>query len=235
MPHASRSRRLYLQFVASCFAVYFSIYHHLKIEGTQYIPSRGPLFVLINHVSILEPLALGIAMVNRQVLPGVHIFTVAKKELFSSAPFAWFLNSIGMFPIDREHTDMAAMRTMLTILKQNKMIAMAPEGSRSPNGQLQAFQPVVAKIAITRQVPILPVGASGAEKALPLGSKIPRSHPILLRFGPVFELSEFYNLPLTDEQVDRASWVMRAHVAQLLPEWMRQVPPPSGRVGARRF
>ncbi|MEW5720693.1 MAG: hypothetical protein AB1817_18860, partial [Chloroflexota bacterium] len=71
-------------------------------------------------------------------------------------------------------------------------------------------------------------------KAMPIGAKFPHPAPITVRFGPIFELSEFYNVDLTDELADRASWVMRAHVAELLPEWMRQVPPPSGRIGERR-
>jgi 1-acyl-sn-glycerol-3-phosphate acyltransferase len=140
-----------------------------------------------------------------------------------------------MFPIDRERFDMVAMRTLLNVLRDNKMIAIAPEGTRSPTGKLQAFQPVVAKIAITRRVPILPAAAIGSEQALPVGAKFPHPKPITIRFGPIFELSEFYNIELTDEIADRASWVMRAHVAELLPEWMREVPPPSGRIGERKI
>ncbi len=227
--------RIYIRLVAALFAIYLRGYHRLHIEGAENIPRHGPLFILINHISLLEPFALGVALVKQGLVPGEHVWTVAKKELFVSAPMAWFLKSIGMFPIDREHTDIGAMRTMLTILKENKMIAMAPEGTRSPTGQLQAFQPVVAKIAISRRIPILPVGAFGAEKALPVGAKFPRPHSITLRFGQVFELSEFYNAVLTDERADRASWVMRAHIAELLPEWMREVPPPSQRVGARKL
>lgn len=234
MPYTLHSRRIYLRFVTFCFTAYFRIFHRLRIEGAENIPQKGPLFVLINHVSLLEPFALGIGLMSRGIFPGVDVYTVAKKELFHTAPIAGFLRSIGMFPIDRERTDLAAMRTMLTYLKEGKMIAMAPEGTRSPTGQLQSFQPVVAKIAVSRHIPILPVGASGAEQALPVGAKIPRAHPITVRFGPVFELSEFYNTELTDERADQASWVMRAHVAALLPEWMREPPLPLDRVGARK-
>lgn len=226
MPGIS-ARRMYIRFVKSVFGAYFHFYHHLRIEGTEYIPDHGPLFATINHVSFLEPFALGIAMVERGVYPGIDIWTVAKKELFESPPLASFFRTIGFFPIDREHSDMPAMRTMLNFLRQNKMIAVAPEGTRSPTGQLQEFQPVLAKIAVSRHIPILPVAASGAERAMPVGSPIPRPIPITLRFGPVFELSEFYDRPLTEEQVARAACVMRAHVAELLPEWMRELPPRS--------
>lgn len=235
MEPVSLRRKLYAKFVAGVFGVYFDLYHHLKIEGTENVVRRGPLFVLINHISLLEPFALGVSLVRCGIWPGADIMTVAKKELFNSSFSTFFLRSIGMFPIDREATDMTAMRTMLSILRDKKMIAMAPEGTRSPTGQLQAMQPVVAKIAVTRRIPILPVGAFGAEQALPVGAKFPRPVPITLRFGPIFELSEFYDVPMTDELADRASWVMRDHIAALLPEWMRQLPPPSGRVGARKM
>ena len=234
MPQASLRRQVYIRSVAAVFAAYFRIYHRLKIEGVDNIPLHGPLFVLINHISFLEPFALGVGLMQQPLLPSVDIFTVAKKELYHFKPIGKFFDSLGFFPIDRERMDMTAMRTMLNVLKQNKMIAMAPEGTRSPTGQLQAFQPVVAKIAISRHIPILPAAAFGVEKAMPVGAKFPKPYPITLRFGPVFELSEFYNIELTDELADKASWVMRAHIAELLPEWMRQVPPPSHRAGARK-
>ncbi|MGE5265118.1 MAG: hypothetical protein ACM3S0_17190, partial [Acidobacteriota bacterium] len=96
------------------------------------------------------------------------------------------------------------------------------------------FQPVLAKIAVTRRIPILPVGAFGAEQAMPVGSLFPRPVPIVLRFGPIFELSEFYDRPLTEEQVAQAACVMRAHVAELLPEWMRELPTPLRRAERER-
>jgi 1-acyl-sn-glycerol-3-phosphate acyltransferase len=234
MSAISLRRRVYTKTVANLFGVYYRLYHHLRVQGAEHIRAHGPLFIVINHISALEPFALGVALADHGALPGVHYWTVSKKELFQFPLVAAFFGSLGMFPIDRARFDMVAMRTLLNVLRDDKIIAMAPEGTRSPTGKLQAFQPVVAKIAITRRVPILPVAAIGSEQAMPVGAKFPHPKPITIRFGPIFELSEFYNVELTDQVVDRASWVMRAHVAELLPEWMRDVPPPSGRIGERK-
>jgi len=235
MPDISLRRRIYIEIVKDLFGAYYKLYHRLRVEGAEHIRAQGPLFIVINHISVLEPFALGIALADHGVLPGIHYWTVSKKELFQFAPLAAFLSSLGMFPIDRERFDMVAMRTLLNVLRDGKIIAIAPEGTRSPTGRLQAFQPVVAKIAITRRVPILPAAAIGSEKAMPIGAKFPHPQPITIRFGPIFELSEFYAAALNDELADRASWVMRAHVAELLPAWMREVPPPSGRIGERKM
>ena len=227
-------RRIYVGFIVGCLSFYYRLYHRLQIEGSEHIPDHGPLFITINHISYLEPFALGVGLIEHGVMPGDHFWTVSKKELFAWPPLARFLSSINMFPIDRERTDMGAMRRILNVLREGKMIALAPEGTRSPSGRLQAFQPVIAKIAISRRIPILPVGAMGTEKALPVGAKFPYPVPITIRFGPVYELSEYYDVTLTDELADRASWEMRSHIAELLPEWMRELPPASGRVGARK-
>lgn len=235
MPDISLRHRVYIQTIKIILGAYYKHYHHLRVEGVDHVRAEGPLFIIMNHISALEPFALGVALADRGVIPGVHFWTVSKKELFQFPPFAAFISNMGMFPIDRERFDMAAMRTLLNLLRENKIIAIAPEGTRSPTGKLQAFQPVVAKIAIRRRVPILPAGAIGSEQAMPIGAKLPRPRPITIRFGPIFELSEFYNVKLTDELADRASWVMRAHVAALLPEWMREAPPPSGRIGERKI
>ncbi len=226
--------RLYVLIVKDLLGLYYKTYHRLKVEGAEHLRREGPLFIIINHVSYLEPFALGVALCDHGILPVSHFWTVSKKELFQFPPIGKFLSSLGMFPIDREKTDMAAMRTMLGVFKAGKMIAMAPEGTRSPSGRLQAFQPVVAKIAISRHIPILPAAAIGAEQAMPVGSKFARPKQITIRFGPVFELAEFYDQPLTDAEADRASWMMREQIAALLPAWMRELPPPSGRVGARK-
>jgi 1-acyl-sn-glycerol-3-phosphate acyltransferase len=234
MANASLGQRLYVRTIAAIFGAYFRVYHRLKFEGLEHIQTRGPLLIILNHISNLEPFALGVALVEHGIVPGVDMWTVSKKELFKRSWLARLLGSVGMFPIDRENINMSAMRMMVRVLSDGKILALAPEGTRSPTGKLQLFQPVIAKIAVTRRVPMLPVGVIGADKALSTKSKIPRPVPITLRFGPVFELREFYDAPLTDETVERAAWEMRAHIATLLPEWMREVPPYSGRVGARK-
>ncbi len=227
MSKGSWLQTIYVRIIAGALKVYFKLYHRVRIEGLEHIPAQGPLFVILNHVSNLEAFIIGISLVDKGLIPGIDVLTVAKKELFEHRLPARFFRSIGFFPIDRERTDMAAMRTMMTLLKEGKIICIAPEGTRSTTGQLQLFQPVVAKIAVSRRVPLLPAGAIGSAEALPRGTKFPRPVPITLRWGPVFELSEFYNKPMTEEESARAAWVMREHIAELLPEWMRELPPSS--------
>lgn len=228
----SPAHRLWTGFIGALLDAYFTLYHRWRIEGLEHVPTHGPALLIVNHVSMLEPVAVFPLSRRLGLVPGETIFMVGKRELFENPLLARLCRSLGMFPLDRERIDPAAMRSMLAIIKAGHMIAIAPEGTRSATGRLQAFQPVLAKLAIARRLPILPVGVIGAEKAMPIGAKVPRPRSFVMRAGPLFELAEFYDKELGDADFARAAGVMRAHVAELLPEWMRELPPPEA---ARRF
>ena len=216
--------------------IYLTLYHHLRFDGLEHIPRQGPLLIAPNHLSFLDPFAVGVALIDQGLAPGIDFGVAGKEEVFRNPLLARIGRGMGMFPIRRERLDMAAMRTMLQILNEGKMLGLAPEGTRSPTGHLQLFQPVVAKLVISHRAPIVPVGVVGSEKALPIGTWFPHPVPIAVRFGPVFELAEYYGRDLTPEILDCAAGEMRRHVAALLPEWMREPPPATvpHRFGARQ-
>lgn len=200
-------------------------YFDWRIVGIEHVPKTGPLLLTINHLSAMDVPTLGSILIKLGWQPGVNMFTISKQELFEKPILPFLMGQLGMFPVHRNQVDLNAMRTILSILKRGALLGVAPEGARSPTGYLQLFQPGVAKIAIQKKVPILPVGLVGMEKVLPIGAKLPRRVPIEIHFGPVYELREYYGLELTPEVLERAAWEMRGHVAELLPEWMRELPP----------
>lgn len=206
-------------------SILFGVFFRWQVEGLENIPAKGPLLLTLNHLSVVDVLATGTALINQGWQPGVNMFTVAKQELLAKPLIPRFMAILGMFPIYRNQVDLNAMRTMLTILRRGALLGIAPEGARSPTGHLQLFQPGVAKLAIQRHIPIIPVGLIGMERVLPIGARLPRFIPITIRFGRVFELAEYYQQELTQEVLERAAWDMRQHVAELLPEWMRELPP----------
>lgn len=222
--------RLFIKALTLVFNFTFTVFFRWKVTGREYIPKSGPLFVTPNHLSTFDLPTLGTAIVDAGWMPGVNMFTVAKQEAFVEGALRWLMAQVGLFPLYRNQTDVNALRTMLMILKRGGLLGIAPEGTRSPTGHLQLFQPVVAKIAIQKRVPILPVGLVGMEKALPIGEKFPRIAPIEVHFGPAYELSEYYDRELTNAVLEQAAWEMRARVAVLLPEWMRELPPADGEI-----
>ena len=75
------------------------------------MPADGPVIFACNHRSFLDPFIVG-CLVRRPM------YFVAKKELFANRLQAWFLNSLGAFPIDRGSGDKGAMETARHILER---------------------------------------------------------------------------------------------------------------------
>jgi long-chain acyl-CoA synthetase len=62
-----------------------------------------------------------------------------------------------------------------------------PEGTRSPDGQMQEFKPAIAYLAFAAGVDILPVYLEGTHEAMPKGSFAPdprRRRKLIVRIGP---------------------------------------------------
>lgn len=220
----SFARRLLIGLLGLAGLIYFPIYHRWQRKGLENIPSHGPLLIVINHTSGLDTPMLGTILILNGLIPGIDIFTPAKRELFLMPVFSTLLPWLGLFPLDRDKVDVNAMRQFLEVLRSGKILGIAPEGTRSPTGQLQHFQPGVAKLAISRRVSILPVGILGGREAMPIGAHFPRPAPLEIRFGPVFELSSYYGMEQTPATLALAADEMRSHVAALLPAWMRELP-----------
>lgn len=224
---ANAGHLLLLRFAAAVSLKLFAWYFPMRVVGLENMPlaGTGSLLVIVNHLSVMDIPTIGALLVTRGWHPGVNMFSIAKQEVFRKPLVGWLAPRIGMFPVYRNQVDLTAMRIMLTISKHGCALGIAPEGTRSPTAHLQLFQPGVAKIAIQKRVRIVPIGLTGVEQVMPIGSRFPRRVPITVNVGPVFELSDYYGRQLSPDELERAAWEMRAHVAELLPEWMQELPP----------
>lgn len=98
---------------------------------------------------------------------------LAKKELWSMPFIGWYLNRSGQIPIDTEnaHATLRSLGAGVKALRSGMPLFVFPEGSRTPNGDLQAFLSGAAFLAIRAQVPLIPVALSGVYDLLPIHSR----------------------------------------------------------------
>ncbi len=73
---------------------------------------------------------------------------------------------------------------LVKVLRSNKNIMIFPEGTRTSDGELSEFKKTFAILSKELNVPVVPVGISGAFKAFPRGSKIPRPYHVQVDFMP---------------------------------------------------
>ena len=89
----------------------------------------------------------------------------------------------GTFPIERRSGVVST--TPGDLLREGWNIVIYPEGTRSPDGWTQRFHLGAAHLAVTENVPVVPIGIRGSFAAMPRGrSWFSRGAHITVRFGP---------------------------------------------------
>ena len=129
-----------------------------SVFGRENIPA-GPLVICANHTSLLDPVLIGYAFGRKR-----QLFFMAKAELFKVPVLGAFLRSIGVFPINREDTDISSIRTAMKHLKNGQQIMMFPEGTRVGDNDLVPAKTGAVRIAAKMKAPILPIYITPGKK-----------------------------------------------------------------------
>ncbi|MCH7800157.1 MAG: 1-acyl-sn-glycerol-3-phosphate acyltransferase [Chloroflexi bacterium] len=185
-----------------------------KVTGRENVPPMGPLIIVANHLSNLDPPLLGASLPRR-------IRFLAKDTLFNGPPIVrWFLTSYGAFPVNREGADVRAYRWALRMLDNDGALVVFPEGTRSRNAQMQKAKPGVVGLVRKTKAPILPVAITGTEH---MGTWLRVINPtgrIRVRIGELFSLPDIEGRP-NKEVMESLNTMIMHRVAELLPEEYR--------------
>jgi 1-acyl-sn-glycerol-3-phosphate acyltransferase len=186
-----------------------------RVEGLEHVPRTGPMLVVANHCSNLDPPTVGWAVGHRS---GRIIHFMAKEEMRSWPVAGWLARNAGVFFVRRGAGDRSAQRIALATLEHGAALGLFPEGTRSRDGRLAEGRAGAALLAMRTGVPILPVGVAGTQHTFRGRRFVPRRSRVTIRIGPSFQL------PVQAGSLDRASLragtetIMRAIAAQLPPE-----------------
>ena len=162
--------------------------YRTRFFGAENVPETGGFILAGNHVSHLDP-----ALLWAGVPRPTHF--VAKQELFDTSFLGWLLPRVYVFPISRGSADRVAIQRATDLLVYGEPVGIFPEGTRQSPG-VPIDQPTeahagVAFIAMRAGVPVVPVGISGTDRALPRGAKIPRFPRVTIRYGEPVRPEEF--------------------------------------------
>jgi 1-acyl-sn-glycerol-3-phosphate acyltransferase len=194
----------------------------ISIEGGHELPHDGPLIVAANHASNLDVVVIGSWVIPRL---GRRIHWLGKKEVFDWPVIGWLAGHGGVHPVDRGAADVEAFRLAQRILDEGHVLFVFPEGTRSPDGALQAARDGVALLALRTGATIVPIGISGSDRVWPKGQRLP--HPgghVTVRIGRPFRAGDELPAGTAKSAAKRltTTLIMR-RIADLLPERQRGV------------
>ncbi|WP_020495672.1 lysophospholipid acyltransferase family protein [Sciscionella marina] len=130
-------------------------FFRIRVHGMDCFPRTGPVVLIANHSSFIEPqLLLGL-------VPRRCVFLV-KRELFVG-PAGTFFRKIGQLAIDRSSPDRAPLLAAVRVLREGGMIGVFPEGTRG-DGDVEAAERGAAWLVRASGATVVPVATRGTSK-----------------------------------------------------------------------
>jgi 1-acyl-sn-glycerol-3-phosphate acyltransferase len=156
----------------------FAALADVEIVGRENLPKQGPLLVVANHFSYIDP----VAMVRAAPWPlefvgGFHMPN-------APAIVTWIPRMWGFYPVYRGTSSRDALRAAEAVLAQGGVLGIFPEAGNWAT-VLRPARPGAAFLAVRTGAPILPMGFSGLNDIFPSLRKGRRSR-VTLRIGKPF-------------------------------------------------
>ena len=107
--------------------IIFGILFRPKILGKENVPMTGGMIMAANHLSNWDPPMVGTYMPR-------PVAYMAKEELFHNPLLGWLIRSLGAFPVDRDGTDIQAVKTAMKAIREGDNLLIFPEGTTIRNG-----------------------------------------------------------------------------------------------------
>lgn len=141
---------MFYNIVKSLAKVILSPFYRIRVYGMENVPSEGRIIVCANHHSNWDPIFISIAFPRQ-------ICWMGKKELFKNKLFAKVLRKLNVFPVDRQGSDLGAIKNALRLLREDKILGIFPEGTRVKSMDLNNAKSGVALLSIKSKADVLPM------------------------------------------------------------------------------
>jgi 1-acyl-sn-glycerol-3-phosphate acyltransferase len=214
-----------------CETIMFPLTHLLgrpRFEGLERLVMPGPVLVVGNHISQLDPLYTAVYLRKSGRIP--HI--MAKDSLFKIPLLGRVFAGTGMIPVERGGgKGQIGLDAAIAALAAGQMVLIYPDGTvtRDPDQWPMKPRPGVAALALSGDMPVIPVVHWGTQEVVvPYTKKgfhpLPRKD-IRVVAGPPIDLSAYRGRPVDSRLVRDVSIVIQTAVRDLLGQVRGETPP----------
>jgi 1-acyl-sn-glycerol-3-phosphate acyltransferase len=166
-----------------------------RVIGAENMIEEGPCIIAANHCSYLDPPLVGVACKR-----AIHY--LARKTLLDWPILGPIFPQLNVIPVDQDNPERSALMGIIRVVRGGGAALIFPEGSRSPDGQLQRAQPGIGMIVAKTGAPVVPVRILGSFEAFPRDRMTPIWGPITVVVGkPLY----FGDIPAGRESYQKKS------------------------------
>ncbi len=155
----------------------------LKIEGQEHVRGLSQAIFAPTHASHLDFWAVLEGLSPHLVR---HTYIAAAGDYFYANPVKSFLMrvfSYHNFSINRKILSWSEYKRLRRMLQHGLSLLAFAQGTRTRDGSLMPFKPLLAMLALDCNIPLVPVLLKGTFEAMPAGSLLPRRKTITVCFG----------------------------------------------------
>ncbi len=171
------------EFIFSLTAIILKTNFRVTVKGLENIPSDSKVLIVANHASYLDVFLVGTALFH-QLINIRWVISAANYRIKALQWFYWVYQVIV--------AEKGTVGRVIDTLNQKKWVMIFPEGDakwvvQKDNEPPKKLGKGAAAIALSTGVTILPIGITGADRALaPISFKVDKRHPITVTIGKVF-------------------------------------------------
>lgn len=189
------------------------------IDGDK-VPATGGCVVVMNHISHIDPLALGHFLYDH----GRLVRYLAKEAIFRTPVLKTIAAGAGQIPVYRE-TDRAggAFDAAVAAVEAGECVGIYPEGTitKDPEGWPMRGKTGAARIALATGAPVIPIGQWGAHKLLAPYTKVPHVVPrahLQLKVGDPVDLSDLVGQQRQTSAINEATDRIMSAIVSLVED-----------------
>jgi 1-acyl-sn-glycerol-3-phosphate acyltransferase len=190
--------------------VAFGLLTDLEIIGAENFPRRGPMILVGNHFSFVDPAAFV------RVSPVPIDFVGGAVNPHAPKVLIWIPRLWGFLPVYRGTGSRFGLQEAEKVLNHNGLLAIFPEAGNWAN-VLRPPRPGAAFLAAQTGAPILPIGLAGMENVFPSLGKFRRAK-VTVNIGKPFGPFKVTGKGRERRaQIDAIGDEIMQHIAELIP------------------
>jgi 1-acyl-sn-glycerol-3-phosphate acyltransferase len=132
----------------------------LRTWGSENIPSRGGAVLASNHVSVLDPITVAVAV----SAVGRPVRYLALSEVFEIPVIGWAIRRVGQIPVRRGAGEWRTIEEAAAAVRGGSLVGVSAEGTVGDGRAMLPVQKGTARIALAAGSPVIPVGLWGTQE-----------------------------------------------------------------------